>query len=798
MFKNYFKIAIRNLMRYKAYSFINISGLALGITCCLLILLYVQDELSYDRYHENSDRIYRVISESSHKGRTSRQFATPSIVGPILKREFPEVEQTVRLYPAWRPVIMGHSDRLFQEKRFYYADSTIFDVFSLQFILGEPKTALVRPNTIVLTKSISQKYFGDDNPLGKTLTRDNARNFEVTGIIEDISENSHFHFDFLASYASLEANWAKNEVWDTANFLTYLLLHDGHALSAIQSKIPALVQRELGEQLNVRGETLQIHFEPLTEIHLHSGLSIPGETNGNITTVYAFVAIALLLLLIACINYMNLTTARSARRAREVGVRKVLGAFRGQLSRQFFGESVFTTLFALVLAVFLLEVFLPVFNYLSGKQLVITYFDNPFILIILLGTGVLVSVLAGSYPALFLSAFQPILALKSTPSEKTHKFAFRNKLVVFQFVISIVLIVATLVVKNQLEYVRNKKLGFDKEQIVVLPIRDQALQQSYPILKTELLQNPDILNAAATDGYPSNQQAGYSAAAEGLQENEYPLSAGMIVDPDVIETLGLELIAGKGFPESYIPEHGYFYVINEVLMNRLGWRAEEAVGKWINLESGRKGTVVGVAKDFHFTSLHSQIQPLAMFTSPKSGDYDYLLVKINSRDFRKTLGFIEQKWQAIAPHRPFEFAFLDQEFDALYRSEERVGQLFFVFAGLAIAIACLGLFGLASFTAEQRTKEIGIRKVLGASIPEILLLLSKEFTRLVAIAFVVALPFAYISMNSWLQNFAYRIDIGALTFIFAGVVTIAIALMTVSYQAIKAALANPVEALRYE
>ncbi len=798
MFENYLKVAVRNLLRYKAYSFINISGLALGITCCLLILLYVQDELSYDRYHENADRIYRVISESSHKGRTSRQFATPSIVGPILKREFPEVEQTVRLYPAWRPVIMGHSDRLFQEKRFYYADPTIFDVFSFQFILGEVKTALVRPNTIVLTKSTSQKYFGDDNPLGKTLTRDNAQDFEVTGVIEDIPENSHFHIDFLASYSSLDSYWAKNEVWHTANFLTYLLLRDGNALSAIQSKIPALVQRERGEQLKARGETLQVHFEPLTEIHLYSGLSIPGETNGNITTVYAFVAIALLILLIACINYMNLTTARSVRRAREVGMRKVLGAFRGQLSRQFFGESVFTTLFALVLAVFLLEVFLPVFNTLSGKQLVINYFDNSFILIILLGTGALVSVLAGSYPALFLSSFQPALTLKKTLSEKTHKFAFRNKLVVFQFVISIVLIVATLVVKNQLEYVRNKKLGFDKEQIVVLPIRDQVFQQSYTALKTELSQNPDILSVAATDGYPSNQQAGYSAAAEGLQQNEYPLSGGMIVDPDVIETLGLELIAGKGFPESYIPEHGYFYVINEVLMNRLGWTAEEAVGKWINLESGRKGTVVGVAKDFHFTSLHSQIQPLAMFTSPKSSDYDYLLVKINSQDFRETLSFIEQKWQVIAPHRPFEFAFLDQEFDALYRSEERVGQLFFVFAGLAIAIACLGLFGLASFTAEQRTKEIGIRKVLGASIPEILLLLSKEFTRLVAIAFVVALPFAYVAMNSWLQNFAYRIDIGALTYIFAGVVTIAIALATVSYQAIKTALANPIEALRYE
>ncbi|MCG8607570.1 ABC transporter permease, partial [bacterium] len=666
MLRNYLTIAFRNLLKYKSYSLINVASLAIGMACCVLILLWVQDELSFDSFHENGNRIVRITQEEN--------LVTPALIAPVLKRELADIENAARFYNAtqYGPYVIRHGERLFQEKRFFFADSTVFDLFTFPLIAGDASQALTRPRTVVITSSMADKYFGEEDPMGQILSIDSAAEYEVTGVIEDIPQNSHLQFDFLASYVSLRGGWARNETsWDSANLLTYLLLTDEAAVATLDAKIAALIEERFGAQLRASGTIPKLPIQRLRDIHLRS--KFRGETNGDITYVYSFSAIATLILFIACINYMNLATARSTRRAREVGMRKVLGAARAQLSRQFFGESAVVTGLALGLSVVLIHLFLPTFNSLSGKSLTIDDFDNPFFLTSLFGVGILVSMMAGIYPALLLSGFQPIVVLQRALSEKAGHSSFRSRLVVFQFAVSIALIVATVVVKNQLDYVRTKNLGFDKDQIAVLPIGDRTLQQSYRALKAELLQHSEILSAAAADGYPGNQLGGYRIGAEGLPQEDHPVAGGMVVDEDIVETLGMELLSGRGFPETYAPEQGYFYLVNEVLLKQIGWSLDEALGRQLNLH-GRKGPLVGVAKDFHFMSLHNPIHPLAMFLSPLPRDYEYLLVKIRSQDIRGVMAFMGERWREVAPHRPFEYSFLDQEFDALYRAEEGVGR----------------------------------------------------------------------------------------------------------------------------
>ncbi len=796
MLKNIFKTAIRNFSRNKAYSLINISGLAIGLSCCILIILYIQREVSYDKFHEKADRIGRVIVEYEFQGEGSKQLSTPSIVAPLFQREFPEIERTVRFYPPWRSAVVRYNQKVFQEDRFYFADSAVFEIFTFPFVAGDPATALNRPNTIVITESTARKYFGDENPIGKTLQRENDWPFEVTGVLQDLPDNSHIKLDFLASYASLPFNWAKNETWNSANFRTYLLFKTPQSRASLESKLPDLIQRERGEQLAASGTTVKLHIQPLTRIHLHSQLR--GETNGDIANVYAFSAIAVLILLIACINYMNFATARSAQRGREVGMRKVLGAFRSHISWQFFAESAITTTIAFVLAVILAEILLPFFNEMFGETLRLELLNNNFLLIALFAVGIIVSLISGSYPALILSRFQPVNVLRGSGSKQASRTSFRDKLVVFQFLVSIALIAAAFVVHDQLQFVRQKKLGFDKEHVLALPMSDSVLRQKKETLISELTRHENVLSASAVDGYPSRLSAGYRLAAEGLNEDQYPLAGGMAADKNVLKTLGIELIAGQGFPENYVPEQGYFYVINEALLKQIGWNADDAIGKWVNLLGNRQGILVGVARDFHFTSLHQEIQPLAMFLSPKQNDYTYLLVKIAPGNPQETLTFIEQKWREAAPHRPFAFSFLDDQFDALYRADARIGQLLVSFSGLAIFVACLGLFGLAAFAAEKRTKEIGVRKVLGATTANVVALLSKDFVKLVLIANIIAVPLTWYAMNNWLQEFAYRIELGWGVFALAGGLTLFIALFTVSFQAIRAALANPIQSLHYE
>jgi len=794
MYKNYFKVTFRNIAKNKVYSFINITGLSVGIACSIMILSWVQYELSYDKYHENSNRIYRVIMNYNTGGETSSQVSTPSAVAPVLERRLPEVINSVRIYPPWRSVILSNGTQPFQEGRFYYAEPEIFDIFSFTFAVGDQYTALTAPNSVVITRTMAQKYFGDENPLGKTITRDNIRDFEVTGVIEDIPGNSHLQFDFVASLSSLTNSWLVEEVWNTANLLSYLLLSSENDLVSIEARLPDIISSEAGNSYR----EMEIRLQPITDIHLRSTFSVPGETNSNITYVYAFSIITLLIILIACINYMNLATARSMHRAREIGMRKVLGAFRGQLFRQFFGESAVMTFIAMLFSIVLIKLFLPFFNNAAGKSLEINFFSDPMAFFSIIGAGIFVCLIAGSYPAFFLSRYEPASMFKGTSTKKTGKSALRIRLVIFQFTASIVLIAATYIVKDQLSFVKNKNLGFNKNQVMILAIGDRTLQEQYTSLKAELLKNPNILSASAVSGYPGNQRAGYGAIGEGLEEGAMVLSYGLQADKDVVETLDLDLVAGNGFPQTYSPEQGYLYIINEVLMNKLGWDQNNAVCKWLDLQSNRRGTVVGVVKDFHIKSLHDNIEPLAMFIPQQVGAFSYLLLKTKLQDIRRTISFIEQQMNVFASHRPFEYSFLDQELDSLYKSEERAGQIFYSFSGLALLISSLGLFGLASFSAEQRTKEIGIRKVLGASVFGVLFLQLKEYLKFVVIAFIIALPITYFSMNFWLQNFAYRIDINYVTFLIAGGISLLIALSAVSYYVIRTAFANPVEALRHE
>lgn len=779
MIINYIKIALRHMLRFKFYSILNISGLAVGLACCIMIFLYVYDEISFDRFHERSDRIYRV-----HVG--DKQTVTPTILAPTLERVYPEVDKAARMYRA--SMVVTYGEHTFNERRFLFADSSFFSIFSFPFIEGDPRHALTRPRTVVLTESTAKKYFGDDPAVGKTLRINSQTEYEITGVIGEVGENSHFKFDFVASFTT--THWSQSEEWFPANFFTYVLLHEGQSIDALQRKIDAMVDGH--RHLGLPNEYRFILY-PMTDIYL--------QYDGRITYVYIFGTIALLILLIASINYMNLATARSVRRAREVGIRKTTGAVRGQLIGQFYAESALTTVLALGLSFILIELFLPYFNTLSGKQLQAHYIGDWWMTGTLAVIAAIVIMVSGSYPALLLSSFQPVLVLKGSFTKDSRGILFRKVLVVFQFSISVVLIIGTVVVFHQLKYIQDKNLGFDKEHAVVVPMNDRGVRESYRAMKDELLQHPRIVNVSAMNSIPGYQRGGYRLIAEGLtmDPGEWFPIRGVPADRHVVETLGLDLIAGNGFTvsEKYNPESGnYVYIVNKATVQQLGWDIDDAIGKRMGLSEGRMGILAGVVRDFHFDSLHEPVKPIAFFIEPR-GYFTYV-VRIKPEEIRETIAYLENTWSKFAPKTPFEFTFLDSEIDKLYRSEERLGNIFASFSILAIFIACLGLLGLSAFATQQRTKEIGVRKVLGASVGQLVFLLSKEFSKWVLIANIIAWPIAYYIMNMWLENFAYRTEIGVSVFVVSAVLTFVIALVTVSYQSVRAALAHPIKSLRYE
>ncbi len=806
MFNNYLKIALRNIFKHKGYSLINIIGLAIGMACCLLILLYVNDELSYDRYHENADRIYRVIEEVRLEGVGEESSSMPFPTGDTLPLEYPDaIEASVRFFNFQLPTMSvqyGTSDeKLFNEPRFFFADSAVFDVFSFEMIEGDPKKALEEPNTIVITEAMTKKYFEGENPMGKTLRWQNGVNLNVTGVLKNIPPNSHFQFDFLASFETLRRLFGGNlpQGWYWNPCWTYILLKEGASPDALQAQFPALVQKYFPDSIK---DKVVIKLQPLTDIHLFSHLDYEINPNSDISYIYIFSAIAVFVLLIACINFMNLATARSANRGREVGMRKVLGAYRTQLIKQFLGESMILCVIAAVLAVLIIETVLPAFNAFSGKVLSTDYFTDGRLLAGLILITLTVGILSGIYPAFFLSGFDPVKVMKGALERGGKSSAFRKVLVVFQFAISIVLIIGTIICFQQLNFLRNTKLGFNKDQVVMLPAYGTAPARWYESFRDRILQDPHIAQVAAMEDVLGAKYQTGSFIPEGTSESNMQQIPLLVVTHDFIETFDMEMVSGRSFSREFPTDITEGVIINESAAERFGWSPEEALGKRLRQQNGLMLRVIGVVKDFNYASLSQPITPfvLEMPRNPgqMNGRVRYVAVKTGTADLQQTISFLRSTWEAVVPNRSFDFFFLDDELDKLYNAEEQMGRVFGVFTILAIVIACLGLFALASFTTELRTREIGIRKVLGAQVSGIVILLSKEFAKWVLIANVIAWPVAFYIMERWLDSFAYRTEIGIPTFITATLLGFAIAILTVSFQAFKAALSDPVKSIRHQ
>lgn len=785
LLKNHVKVALRNTFRHKGYSFINIAGLAIGMACCAVLFLYVQYELSYDRFHEKSGQIYRVITQSESSGQVKRIATTSAPLGPAMREDFPEVRQVVRLGNNVFKIL--HQGKRFYEQLFY-VDPEIFDIFSFPLTAGDPRTVLSDPNSMVISEKMAKKYFGDDNPVGKFLNIENWRDFRITGVLKNVPSNSHLQFDFLIKFTDVVSRNLRE--WGMSNYYTYALLAEGSSLDEFDRKIPDFVEKYRGRELR---EVYKVRYalQPITRIHLYSHLNLEISPNNDISNVAIFALVALFILLIACFNYVNLSTARNALRAKEVGLRKVIGARRAQIISQFMGETLIFSLISVFLTFVLIELFLPLFNMITGNVLRPVYFGNPMVIVFLVGIVVVVNLISGVYPALKISRFQPVKAFKGGFQDGARTPTMRRILVVSQFAISGMFLIATAVLFQQLNYVKNAELGFDREHVVMIPIKEVEILKKRETIKQEFLKNPDVLSACSSSFFPGRKMWYQSFWYEGMQEGG-DMIHWIAVDPDFLETFQIELLEGRNFARDFPSDTQTSYLLNEAAIKKIGWASP--LGK--QFEINDKGAVIGVIKDFHFFSLHQQIEPLALMIYPEG--YEFFSIRIKHDAMPETLAFIGDTWNKFAEEQPFEYSFLDQDYDRLYMTESRLTKIFGSTVLLSVFIACLGLFGLASFTVERRTKEIGIRKVLGASAANLFLVLSKEFAYCVLIANVISWPVGYFFMSRWLRNFAYRIDIGLFPFLLAAFLTLLIGLFTISYQTIKAALANPVEVLRYE
>lgn len=797
MLKSYFTIAFRNLAKRKFYAGINILGLSIGLTSCLLIVLYIHHELSYDTMHTKADRIYRVGLKGSETG----DIVTTAPLAFTAVEELPEVEDATRICHFLDIQTIRYNETTIVEEKIYFADSTFFDVFSFKLLAGDPTTALIKPNTLVITEDMAQKYFGNDPALGKTLlVGDGKIPHEVTGVVENLPSNVHFHFNMLRSMASLPLS--RVDDWFSNSFVTYLLLHEGASPESLKAKFSGLVekyvgpaiQRYLGISLETfiqQGHQYGYFLQPLLDIHLHSNLRQELEPNGDITYVYILGAIAFFIILLACINFMNLATARSTSRAKEVGVRKTLGSLRSSLVGQFITESVVLSLVATLLAVFAANLLLSSFGNIAGKEISSALFIQPWFLLSLLGLMLLVGALAGSYPAFYLSSFRPVEVLKGKLKAGVKSSGIRNTLVVFQFFVSITLIICTLLVYQQLEYAQAKNLGLKKENVMIMYGAQRLTGGQQAVFKQALLDKSEVVSASVSNKIPPGVIS--TTIFRETTTEEDAILRFYEVDYDYLPTMQIELLEGRNFSRSFSTDTAAI-LLNEAAAKAFG--SENLLNEEVvHTGSGRVYRVVGIFKDFNFESLRNEIEPLALTLSTQGA---YLAARIKSENVSVTVAQIENLWEQYAPDQPFQYAFLDENYDALFRAEQRLGKVFSIFTGLAIAVACLGLLGLATFMAEQRTKEIGIRKVMGASATNITFLLSKDFTKLVIIAFGIAIPIAYFIMKRWLEGFAYRTDISPWVFLLAGIGSLLIAWLTVSWQSIKAALANPVKSLRNE
>ena len=805
MLKNYLKIALRNLRRQPGYAVINVVGLAVGLACFLLIVLYVQDERRFDRFHEKADRLYRVVEARDAADQEEQHIA--DTMGPLastLVRDFPEVVGATHMLS--RSVIgrrtMQYGPNRYYEADYLFAEPSFFEVFDFVLLRGNLEAALNEPQSVVLTERAARKYFGDEDPSGKILSMEQFGDLRVTGVLRDPPKNSHLHFSMLISFATLEANvgdgflqWIQS--WRSTGALTYLVLADGASPDAVEAKLLPLLRTYRDEEQLTRTPYLQ----PITDVHFGSGhIEFDrNEAKGDVAYLYIFSAIALFILLIACINYMNMATARSMQRAREVGLRKVVGAHRRQLIRQFLSESILLAVLALALALALVRMALPAFNTLADKELAFGLLaEGPFLLG-LMALVLAVGVVAGSYPAFYLSKFRPALVLTGSGEAGAGAARLRRSLVVTQFALSIIMIVATVVVYQQLDYVQTRRLGFNQHQLVVIDINSGDVRSNWRTIKGEFAQAPGVQNVSVTSRVPGDWKfiTQIDVVPEGAEETELITMHFLGIDEDFLDTYEINLKQGRAFSMDFATDSSSV-LLNETAARMLGIDAPG--GQMVNIPATPfEGRVVGIVEDFHFRSLHEAIGPLVLgYWSNPVRVIDYFTARIDGGDLPATLDALRAVGERFDPSHPFEFNFLDQRLNDFYETEARVGKLFGIAAFLAVVIACLGLFGLASFTAEQRTKEIGVRKVLGASVGGIVVLLSKDFLKLVALAFVVAAPVAYVAMDRWLNDFAYRIDLTAGIFLMTGLAALGIAIITVSYQSIRAALANPVESLRYE
>lgn len=792
MIRNNLKIAWRNLLRNKVFSFINITGLAFGLTCCLLLVLYLNHELSYDRFHTKADRIVRVIMDYKIGDGGAKGNFTSTKVFPEFKRRFPEVEEGVRMSGGER--LVKYNEKKLLEKDFLFVDSTFFNVFDFKLLSGTKDEVLKAPGMVVLAASTAKKYFDDENPVGKAmLVGSSEETFLVTGIVEDCPANSQIQYSMIASISSFGP--LQEETYSNANYTTYLLMNSASSLQPLQKKINALMKSE-----NSKSDfKINFELEQFSKIHLHSPYDA-FTPNSNIAYIYMIIAVALLILTIACFTYINLSTARSSERAKEVGIRKVSGAYRLQLFWQFISESFVLAGIAVLLSFILMMAALPSFNELAGTQINYAAFGKPVVWIIAFLFVTVIALLAGSYPALMLSGFQPSKVLKGAFKNTSSGTLLRKGLVVFQFVISVFLIISTFIIKDQLKLIQQKKLGYDRENVLILTM-DGKLNSKKELIKTELLSIPSVKVVSTSYESPVIIKGGYNMS--GADPSKQMGVAANPVDEHYIQATGLELIEGSNLTsqdmldashEDYTKNYFHF-VLNESAAQALGWTAQEAIGKKMFLDENRPGEVRGVVKDFHFASLHTEIKPLVLFPAAWA---NIILVKTDGKNIAATIAAIEKKWKTLAPHRPFAYRFMDEDYQRMYEAEMRTGKVFNLFSLLAVLLACLGLFGLSAYSARQRIKEIGVRKVLGASVAQISVLLSSGFISLVTIAVLIASPLAWIVMNKWLQQFSYRVDIKWWIFLSAGTVSVLIALVTVSFQFIKAAGANPVKSLRTE
>lgn len=811
MFRNYLTVAVRHLNRRKGYSFINMMSLALGIACALLILLYIRDELSYDRYHGKADRIYRVISEERDRDQVIRTAEVMMPTARFMREDFPEVEEMVRFNPPGNAWMIKYGDRGFYERDFYLADSSVFNVFDVPLLVGDPRTALAGIDKVVLSESIARKYFGDENPMGKILDAEGSFHFEVTGVMRDLPANTHLGFDILAAFR-IQEHYADKpaDVWDWRKSYSYVLLREGSDPDELEARLPAFVEKYVGDQYDGESSSLTFRLQPVTDIHLHSHLERELTPNSDIRYVYLFGAIAVFIILIACINFMNLATARSAGRAGEIGLRKTFGAARGQVIRQFISESMLMTGLAVGIALLLAMLSLPWFNLLTGKSMSLNADTAWFALGAVVVIGAVVGFAAGSYPALYLSGIAPVQALSGQRSPGAGNVTIRRILVVGQFVISIALIICTGVVYSQLDFIRVRNMGLNTDQIVAVPQTFAPVIVKSSVFKARLKEIPAVTNVSMNFLLPGHKNAAapIKARRRGQDDSSTVDMYQAWVDDDYIGIFDIELVAGRNFDSAFPGDWTATgaVVINEAAVARLGYTsAGEALGKEIEglqeliTDSDERGelkpSIVGVVRDFHYATLHEPIEPLVLFPNYPGG---YAMIKIDAGRMQEGLSAIEDAWYEVNPDWAYEYFFVEDTFARLHDAEQRFGRIFISFSALAIVIACLGLVGLSSFTAERRRKEIGVRKVLGASPAGMVALLSREYFRLVIAAIVLAWPVAYIVMNAWLEGFAYRVDLGWTTFILAGALAMAIALITVSFQAVRAATANPVEALRVE